>query len=157
MTLPWGVTWGRKKPGSSVNRQSWNYSSDSRLRGNWFTPAFLYCSTNFVLDWCTRPNCGGGIPCSSVKKWQQKQGRNNVINAHCFKQNKDYEKERMKTGIFEFDRVLGHYLSLGRFFPSDAGTGVSKSTSLLQALQRLNTLYFQVKSHLNKSKTEPKD
>ncbi len=52
------------------------------------------------------------------------------------------KKVRMKTGLFEFDRVLG-----GGIFPGEVALltgepGVGKSTLLLQALSKLRTLYI---------------
>lgn len=73
-------------------------------------------------------------------------------------------KERIKTGIYEFDRVLG-----GGFVPGEAllltgEPGIGKSTLLLQALQHLQTLYFsgeesaeQITERARRLKISPKN
>lgn len=52
------------------------------------------------------------------------------------------KKERMKTGIFEFDRVLGIGFVPGEVLLLTGEPGVGKSTLLLQALQHLKTMYI---------------
>ena len=52
------------------------------------------------------------------------------------------KKERMKTGIFEFDRVLGQGFVPGEVLLLTGEPGVGKSTLLLQALQKLKTIYI---------------
>jgi DNA repair protein RadA/Sms len=52
------------------------------------------------------------------------------------------KKERKKTGIFEFDRVLGGGLFPGEVVLLTGEPGVGKSTLLLQALTSLKTLYI---------------
>lgn len=51
------------------------------------------------------------------------------------------KKEKMKTGIFEFDRVLGVGFVPGEVILLTGEPGVGKSTLLLQALQNLKTIY----------------
>lgn len=52
------------------------------------------------------------------------------------------KNERKKTGIFEFDRVLGGGVVPGEVVLLTGEPGVGKSTLLLQALQNLRALYI---------------
>ena len=51
-------------------------------------------------------------------------------------------KNRVKTGIFEFDRVLGGGFIPGEVVLLTGEPGVGKSTLLLESLSRLNTIYI---------------
>jgi DNA repair protein RadA/Sms len=51
-------------------------------------------------------------------------------------------KERIRTGLFEFDRVVGGGLFPGEVVLLTGEPGIGKSTLLLQALSKLNTLYI---------------
>lgn len=55
---------------------------------------------------------------------------------------KALNKERKKTGIFEFDRVLGGGVTPGEVILLTGEPGIGKSTLLLQSLQNLKTLYI---------------
>lgn len=55
---------------------------------------------------------------------------------------KTLNKERIKTGIFEFDRVCGGGFVPGEIILLTGEPGVGKSTLLLQSLQHLSTLYI---------------
>ena len=55
---------------------------------------------------------------------------------------KPLQKSHMKTGIFEFDRVIGYGLVPGEVILLTGEPGVGKSTLLLQALKSLKTLYI---------------
>ena len=55
---------------------------------------------------------------------------------------KTNKKEKKITGIFEFDRVLGVGFVPGEVILLTGEPGVGKSTLLLQALQKLNTIYI---------------
>lgn len=55
---------------------------------------------------------------------------------------KSINKERKKTGIFEFDRVLGGGFISGAIVLLTGEPGIGKSTLLLQSLQNLKTLYI---------------
>ena len=52
------------------------------------------------------------------------------------------EKGRIKTGIFEFDRVLGGGFIPGAIILLTGEPGVGKSTLLLQSLQNIKTIYI---------------
>jgi DNA repair protein RadA/Sms len=52
------------------------------------------------------------------------------------------KRERIKTGLFELDRVLGGGLFPGEVVLLTGEPGVGKSTLLLQALTKLKTLYI---------------
>lgn len=51
-------------------------------------------------------------------------------------------KSRKKTGLFEFDRVLGDGFAPGEVILLTGEPGIGKSTLLLQSLQHLKTLYI---------------
>lgn len=55
---------------------------------------------------------------------------------------KSSTKERKKTGLFEFDRVVGGGLFPGEVILLTGEPGVGKSTLLLQAMSKLKTLYI---------------
>ncbi len=59
-----------------------------------------------------------------------------------FKKIQSLKKERRKTEIFEFDRVLGGGIIPGEVILLTGEPGVGKSTLLLQALSKLNALYI---------------
>lgn len=52
------------------------------------------------------------------------------------------QKGRIKTGIFEFDRVLGGGFIAGAIILLTGEPGVGKSTLLLQSLQNIKTIYI---------------
>src|SRR5690242_2451735 len=52
------------------------------------------------------------------------------------------DKNRHPTGVFEVDRVLGGGVVPGEVILITGEPGVGKSTLLLQALQKLRTLYI---------------
>ncbi len=55
---------------------------------------------------------------------------------------KPIAKQRIKTGIFEFDRVLGGGFVAGEVLLLTGEPGIGKSTLLLQSLQNLHALYI---------------
>jgi len=55
---------------------------------------------------------------------------------------KSLNKEKKPTGIYEFDRVVGGGLLPGEVILLTGEPGVGKSTLLLQALQKLKTIYI---------------
>jgi len=55
---------------------------------------------------------------------------------------KPLNKERKKTGFFEFDRVLGNGFIPGEVILLTGEPGVGKSTLLLQSLQNIKTIYI---------------
>jgi len=70
------------------------------------------------------------------------------------------QKSRIKTGIFEFDRVLGGGLIPGAIILLTGEPGVGKSTLLLQSLQNTKTIYIsgeesaeQIKERAQRLKT----
>ena len=58
-----------------------------------------------------------------------------------FSEIKTASKQRKQTGIFEFDRVLGGGIIPGEVVLLTGEPGIGKSTLLLQALQKLSTVY----------------
>jgi len=58
-----------------------------------------------------------------------------------FSEIKTANKQRKQTGIFEFDRVLGGGIIPGEVVLLTGEPGIGKSTLLLQALQKLSTVY----------------
>ncbi len=59
-----------------------------------------------------------------------------------FKKIKTQDKSRIKTGIFEFDRVLGGGFIPGEVVLLTGEPGIGKSTLVLQALKDIRTLYI---------------
>lgn len=59
-----------------------------------------------------------------------------------FKEIQSLKKERLKTGIFEFDRVVGGGIIPGEVILLTGEPGVGKSTLLLQTLAKLKTVYI---------------
>jgi len=55
---------------------------------------------------------------------------------------KTQEKTRIKTGIFEFDRVLGGGFVPGEVILLTGEPGIGKSTLILQSLKNIRTLYI---------------
>lgn len=55
---------------------------------------------------------------------------------------KPFRKNRLVTGVFEFDRVVGSGMVPGEVILLTGEPGVGKSTLLLQTLQNLKTLYI---------------
>ncbi len=55
---------------------------------------------------------------------------------------KSAKKERLKTGIFEFDRVLGGGIIPGEVILLTGEPGIGKSTLLIQALKNFKTIYI---------------
>ena len=59
-----------------------------------------------------------------------------------FKKIQSLKKDRLKSGIFELDRVLGGGIIPGETILLTGEPGVGKSTLLLQSLAKLNPLYI---------------
>ena len=73
----------------------------------------------------------------SVKKEEVKK-----LSATPFKKIPSLKKDRLKSGIFELDRVLGGGIIPGETILLTGEPGVGKSTLLLQSLAKLNPLYI---------------
>lgn len=110
--------------------------------------AFYICSQcgYGAASWIGKcPNCG------EWNTMQQKQedkksvtsgaGVENITLTPLSKVKSDH-KQRIKTGIFEFDRVLGAGFVPGEAVFLTGEPGVGKSTLLLQSLKHLNTIYI---------------
>lgn len=87
--------------------------------------------------------------CPSCSQWntffeQKNESREEIKKAEFIPLAKisSLKKERGKTGIFEFDRVLGGGLVRGSIVLLSGEPGVGKSTLLLTSLQNLKTLYI---------------
>lgn len=63
-----------------------------------------------------------------------------------------FEKNRIKTGLFEFNRVLGGGLIQGEVAFLSGEPGIGKSTLLLQAVKNLKTLYISGEEAANQVK-----
>lgn len=74
---------------------------------------------------------------SSIKKEPLKK-----ISITSLKSIKNEKKSRIKTGIFELDRVLGGGFLPGEVILLTGEPGIGKSTLILQALKNINTLYI---------------
>ncbi|MGB9883472.1 MAG: DNA repair protein RadA [Microgenomates group bacterium] len=64
------------------------------------------------------------------------------ISITSFKNIKNEKKLRIKTGIFEFDRVLGGGIVEGEVILLTGEPGIGKSTLVLQVLDKLRVLYI---------------
>jgi len=64
------------------------------------------------------------------------------ISITSLKKIKTKEKNRIKTGIFELDRVLGGGFIPGEVILLTGEPGIGKSTLILQALKKIKTLYI---------------
>ena len=56
----------------------------------------------------------------------------------------DFSGNRLKTGFFEFDRVVGNGFIPGEVLLLTGEPGVGKSTILLKILAGLPTIYFSL-------------
>jgi len=72
----------------------------------------------------------------------KKQEATSKFELNAFKNIKPLTKERKKTMLYEFDRVLGGGFIDGEVILLTGEPGVGKSTLLLQALQKLKTIYI---------------
>lgn len=102
-------------------------------------------------------NCGEGSAtwmgkCPSCGQWDtfkaQREGKDastektTTLEITSLKKVKSIDTARKKTGIFEFDRILGGGFVAGEAVLLTGEPGVGKSTLLLQSLQNLKTLYI---------------
>lgn len=111
--------------------------------------AFFICSqcgygSGSWLGRC--PNCGEfntlKIAPSYIKEGEKENEETKKLSATPFKKIQSLKKERVKTGIFEFDRVLGGGVIPGEVILLTGEPGVGKSTILLQSLSKINNLYI---------------
>jgi len=102
-------------------------------------------------------NCGEGAAswmgrCPSCQQWntfvkQREFGKDRKEKVKNFEAKslssiKTLDNSRLKTGIFELDRILGGGFAKGEVVLLSGEPGVGKSTLLLQSLKNLNTLYI---------------
>src|SRR3989338_3284300 len=98
-------------------------------------------------SWLGRcPNCGEvntlkEAP-SYIKEGEKNKEETKKLTATPFKKIQSLKNERLKSGIFEFDRFLGGGIIPGEVVLLTGEPGVGKSTLLLQSLSKLNTLYI---------------
>ena len=98
-------------------------------------------------SWLGRcPNCGEFNTLKEApKSLREEVGRSEVtekLTITPFKKIQSLKKDRLKTGIFELDRVLGGGLIPGEVILLTGEPGVGKSTLLLQSLEKLTSLYI---------------
>ncbi|MBI3620128.1 DNA repair protein RadA [Candidatus Roizmanbacteria bacterium] len=90
------------------------------------------------------PNCGQYS--SFVERDYDEKGKNQPetkkLKLTSFKEIRTTVKNRLSTGIFEFDRVVGGGFVPGEVLLLSGEPGVGKSTLLLQTLVRLKTVYI---------------
>src|SRR3989344_4877759 len=98
-------------------------------------------------SWLGRcPNCGEfntlkEAP-SYIKEGEKTSEETQKLTITPFKKIQSLKKERLITGIFEFDRVIGGGIIPGEVVLLTGEPGVGKSTLLLQSLSKLKTLYI---------------
>jgi len=117
---------------------------------------FEFVNMSFFV--CT--NCGYGSAswmgkCPDCGKWNTIKERNDLdqrsskkkeslkkISITPLKKIKSTFSSRKKTGLFELDRVLGDGFVKGEVILLTGEPGIGKSTLVLQALKKINTLYI---------------
>lgn len=111
--------------------------------------AFFICSQcgTGSGSWLGRcPNCGEFNTLKEAPSYIKEGEKNNEetkkLTLTPFKKIQSLKKDRLKTGIFEFDRVIGGGIIPGEVVLLTGEPGVGKSTLLLQSLSNLNTLYI---------------
>ncbi|OGK62161.1 DNA repair protein RadA [Candidatus Roizmanbacteria bacterium RIFOXYB2_FULL_38_10] len=108
--------------------------------------AFYICSNceYGAASWIGKcPNCGEWN--TMTQKQEQPSSKNEdieTITLTSLSKIKTSKKERKKTGMFEFDRVLGSGFVPGEVVLLTGEPGVGKSTLLLQSLSKLQTIYI---------------
>lgn len=109
--------------------------------------AFYICSNcgYGAASWIGKcPNCASWNTMAekvNEPSFSKKEGIKKITVTTLSKIKSD-KKERKKTGMFEFDRVLGLGFVPGEVVFLTGEPGVGKSTLLLQSLQQLNTVYI---------------
>src|SRR3989344_4958291 len=98
-------------------------------------------------SWLGRcPNCGEFNTLKeapkSIREAEKSSEDTKKLTITPFKKIQSLRKNRVKSGIFEFDRVLGGGIIPGEVVLLTGEPGVGKSTLLLQSLSKLNTLYI---------------
>ena len=98
-------------------------------------------------SWLGRcPNCGEFNTLKeapkSIREAEKSSEDTKKLTITPFKKIQSLRKDRLKTGIFEFDRVLGGGIIPGEVVLLTGEPGVGKSTLLLQSLSKINNLYI---------------
>ena len=106
---------------------------------------------SFICSDCGYGSASWYGKCPDCGKWNtfvenrlesgKNQEETSKFNLTTFKNIKPLLNERKKTTLFEFDRVLGGGFVNGEVILLTGEPGVGKSTLLLQALQKLKTVY----------------
>jgi len=109
--------------------------------------AFYICSNCEYgsASWIGKcPNCGGWNTMAQRQEKASSSSKEGIkkITLTPLSKIKTNQKEKKKTGIFEFDRVVGVGFVPGEVLFLSGEPGVGKSTLLLQALQHLKTMYI---------------
>ncbi len=108
--------------------------------------AFFICSNCGFgsASWLGKcPDCGQFN--TLVRQSEEKKGRSvatEKLTLTPLKKIQPLTRGRIKTGIFEFDRVLGAGFVPGEVILLSGEPGVGKSTLILQTLQHLKTVYI---------------
>ncbi len=95
-------------------------------------------------SWIGRcPDCGEwNTLVEQEEEKERKQEKTIELELTSFNKIKPLQKMRKKTGLYEFDRVLGGGLTKGEVILLTGEPGVGKSTLLLQSLQNFKTVYI---------------
>lgn len=89
------------------------------------------------------PDCGNWNTLVGVQNSEKQKKKSSVkFEVKKLTEVKSITKTRKKTGLFEFDRVLGGGFIEGEVILLTGEPGVGKSTLLLQSLSNLKTLYI---------------
>lgn len=98
-----------------------------------------------TVSWMGKcPSCQTWNSLKDFKEAKSKKNNTKVekIDVISFSDITESKTKRIKTGMFEFDRVLGNGFVEGEIALLSGAPGIGKSTLLLQALQKLKTLYI---------------
>jgi len=110
------------------------------------------------------PDCGQWNTLKQQRDFTSEKHPSQTFQSTSLAEIKTYDKKRLSTGVFEFDRVLGGGFVPGSVTLLTGEPGVGKSTLLLQVLGKFKTLYIsgeegaeQVKDRVNRLKINEKD
>ncbi len=118
--------------------------------------------TLYICSHCGYQSASWMGKCPQCNEWNtfteqqtEKKGKKQIqtLDMTSFDKISSAETSRTKTGIHEFDRVLGGGIVPGAAMLLTGEPGVGKSTLLLQSLQHLRTLYISGEESAEQVKT----
>lgn len=110
------------------------------------------------------PDCGQWNTFKEQRDFASEKHPAQTFQSTSLNKIKIYDKKRLSTGVFEFDRVIGGGFVPGSVTLLTGEPGIGKSTLLLQVLGQFKTLYIsgeegaeQVKDRVDRLKINEKD